>query len=307
MSDAEKRSLMLADNKISLNEGWDNELLVSELADLSKMELSFDIELTGFEVGEIDLIIGDADGNSVEEAEIAPEPDLDAPVITQRGDLWVLGKHKVLCGDARNPDDMNCLMGVEKADVGFTDPPYNVRINGHVSGAGRIRHREFTEASGEMTSEAFTTFLSEALNLGATYSRPGAVWFACMDWRHIGEILRAGEIVFDAFLNLCVWTKTNGGMGSLYRSQHELVFVFRTGGKMHRNNIQLGRFGRNRTNAWQYAGVNTFREGRLEELSAHPTAKPVAMIKDALLDVSKRGDIVLDPFMGGGATLIAAE
>lgn len=226
MSDAEKRSLMLADNKIALNEGWDNELLVSELADLSKMELSFDIELTGFEVGEIDLIIGDADGNSVEEAEIAPEPDLDAPVITQRGDLWVLGEHKVLCGDARNPDDMNCLMGVEKADVGFTDPPYNVRINGHVSGAGRIRHREFTEASGEMTSEAFTTFLSEALNLGATYSRPGAVWFACMDWRHIGEILRAGEIVFDAFLNLCVWTKTNGGMGSLYRSSTSWFLCF---------------------------------------------------------------------------------
>ena len=198
-------------------------------------------------------------------------------------------------------------MGVERADVGFTDPPYNVKINGHVSGAGKIRHREFSEGSGEMTSEAFTTFLSEALNLCATYSRPGAVWFACMDWRHIGEMVCAGEIAFDAFLNLCVWTKTNGGMGSLYRSQHELVFVFRTGGKTHRNNVQLGRFGRNRTNVWRYAGVNTFREGRMEELSAHPTAKPVEMVKDALLDVSKRGDIVLDPFMGGGATLIAAE
>lgn len=307
LSDAEKRALKLADNKIALNASWNSELLASELADLSTMELSFDVELTGFEVGEIDLFIGDTDEGDIEDAEIAPEPNPDAGVISRRGDLWLLGEHKILCGDARNPDDMNRLMGVERADVGFTDPPYNVKINGHVSGAGRIQHREFSKASGEMTSKAFTTFLSEALNLGATYSRPGAVWFACMDWRHIGEILRAGEIAFDAFLNLCVWSKTNGGMGSLYRSQHELVFVFRKGGKTHRNNVQLGRLGRNRTNVWQYAGVNTFREGRMEELTAHPTAKPVAMIKDALLDVSKRGDVVLDPFMGGGATLIAAE
>ncbi len=307
LSDAEKRALMLADNKIALNAGWDSELLAHELADLSEIELSFDIELTGFEIGEIDLIIGDLDDGTKEQAETAPEPNPDAPVITRRGDLWQLGDHKILCGDARNPDDMSRLMGEENADVGFTDPPYNVKINGHVSGAGKIRHREFSEASGEMTSEAFTTFLSEALNLGATYSRPGAVWFACMDWRHISEMHKAGQVAFDAFLNLCVWTKTNGGMGSLYRSQHELVFVFRTGGNTHRNNVQLGRFGRNRTNVWRYAGVNTFREGRMDELRAHPTAKPVAMIKDALLDVSKRGDIVLDPFMGGGATLIAAE
>jgi len=306
LSDAEKRTLMLADNKIALNAGWDNELLASELADLSKMELSLDIELTGFEIGEIDLIIGDVD-EVKEEAETAPEPNPDALIITKRGDLWQLGDHKIFCGDARNPDDMKLLMGEEKADVGFTDPPYNVKINGNVSGAGQIKHREFIEASGEMSSEAFTAFLSEALNLGATYSQPGAVWFACMDWRHIGEMLEAGKTAFDAFLNLCVWSKTNGGMGSLYRSQHELVFVFRKGSKTHRNNVQLGRFGRNRTNVWQYAGVNTFREGRMEELKAHPTAKPVAMIKDALLDVSKRGDIVLDPFMGGGATLIAAE
>ena len=307
LSDAGRRALMLADNKIALNAGWDNELLANELADLSEMELSFDIDLTGFEIGEVDIIIGDASDGTQDEAEIAPEPDPDATVITRRGDLWQLGSHKILCGDAPNPDHVKRLMGNELVDVGFTDPPYNVKINGHVSGAGKIKHREFAEAAGEMSREAFTAFLKESLALGAAYSRSGAVWFTCMDWRHIGELLAAGEEVFDAFLNLCVWSKTNGGMGSLYRSQHELVFVFRKGGKTHRNNVQLGRFGRNRTNVWTYAGVNTFRDGRMEELKAHPTAKPVAMIKDALLDVSKRGDIVLDPFMGGGATLIAAE
>jgi DNA modification methylase len=307
LSALEKRALMLADNKIALNAGWNNELLASELADLSTLELSFDVELTGFEIGEIDLIIGDADNGDTHEAETAPEPDPNAPILTQPGDLWILGDHKVLCGDARNPKELETLMGDEQADVGFTDPPYNVKINGHVSGAGKVQHREFVEASGEMTSEEFTSFLTDALKLAAKHSRSGAVWFACMDWRHMGEVLGAGEAAFDAFLNMCVWTKTNGGMGSLYRSQHELVFVFRKGGTTHRNNVQLGRFGRNRTNVWKYAGVNTFREGRMEELIAHPTAKPVAMIKDALLDVSKRGDIVLDPFLGGGATLIAAQ
>ncbi len=307
LSDAEKRALMLADNKIAMNAGWDIEILTRELADLSSMELSFDVELTGFEVGEIDLVIGDVGDTDVDEAETAPEPDPDLPAITQRGDLWILGRHKVVCGDARNPEDMERLMGGERADVGFTDPPYNIKINGHVSGCGQVQHREFVEASGEMSREEFTSFLTDGLGLGAQYSRSGAVWFACMDWRHMGEMLAAGEEVFGVFLNLCVWAKTNGGMGSLYRSRHELVFVFRKGNKTHRNNVQLGRFGRNRTNVWNYAGVNTFREGRMEELAAHPTAKPVAMVKDAILDVSKRGDIVLDPFLGAGATVMAAE
>ncbi len=307
LNDAGKRALMLADNKISMNAGWNMDILANELADLSSMELSFDVELTGFEVGEIDLIIGSAGDAGPDISEVAPEPDLHSRVISKRGDLWVLGRHKVLCGDARNSDDMKRLMGNERADVGFTDSPYNVKINGHVSGGGQVQHREFAEAAGEMSREEFTTFLTEALGLGAQYSRSGAVWFACMDWRHIGEMLSAGEAAFDSFLNLCVWTKTNGGMGSLYRSQHELVFVFRKGGKTHRNNVQLGRFGRNRTNVWKYAGVNTFREGRMEELVAHPTAKPVAMVRDAILDVSKRGDIVLDPFLGAGATLMAVE
>lgn len=307
LNDAQKRALMLADNKIALNAGWDMELLADELADLSSMDLEFGLELTGFDVADIDIIIGGASDRSAEAGEMAPVPDETLPIVTRRGDLWHLGKHRVLCGDARSSDDFAALLGGCKVDMVFTDPPYNVPIAGHVSGKGRARHREFHEASGEMTRPGFTAFLDEVLTNTSKSCRDGAIAFVCMDWRHMGELLEAGQRAFDAYLNLCVWAKTNGGLGSLYRSQHELVFVFRKGKVQHRNNVQLGRFGRNRTNVWTYAGVNTFREGRMEELSAHPTAKPVALVRDAILDVSKRGEIVLDPFLGGGATLMAAE
>ena len=306
LSDPEKRALMLADNKIALNAGWDMELLASELADLSEMDLAFDLEITGFEVPEIDLIIEGAREQTLPE-EVVPEPDAAHPPICQPGDLWLLGQHRVLCGDARNGDDYDRLMNGAQAHVGFTDSPYNVPISGHVRGSGKVQHREFAEASGEMSEDAFEGFLRDTLTYCADHSLEGAVWFACMDWRHMGEIRSAGLSAFDDWLNMCVWAKTNGGMGSLYRSQHELVFVFRKGRASHRNNVQLGRFGRNRTNLWTYAGVNTFRKGRMEELQAHPTAKPVEMVKDAILDVSKRGEIVLDPFLGSGSTLIAAE
>lgn len=307
LTDAQKRALMLADNKIALNAGWDMTLLAGELADLSSMDLDFNLEITGFDVAEIDMIIeGPPEPNDGSE-EVAPVPNKDTPVVTCRGDLWCLGKHRILCGDARSPDDFAKLFGAREAAMVFTDPPYNVPIAGHVSGKGKTHHREFVEASGEMTRSEFTGFLDEALGNMSRFCRDGAVSFVCMDWRHIGELLEAGQRAFDDFLNLCVWAKTNGGMGALYRSQHELVFVFRKGRRQHRNNVRLGRFGRNRTNLWTYAGVNVFREGRMEELSAHPTAKPVAMIRDAILDVTKRGDIVLDPFMGAGATLVAAE
>lgn len=305
LSDAAKRALMLADNKIAANAGWDLDLLASELADLSAMTLDFELEVTGFETAEIDLIIKGAEPE--EEPETLDPIDESVPSVSERGDLWIAGRHRILCGDARNAEDMATLMRKDRADVGFADPPYNVAIAGHVSGGGKITHREFAEAAGEMSEEEFTRFLTEAFGLAASHSRPGAVWFACMDWRHMSEILSAGKASFGHLLNLCVWAKTNGGMGSLYRSQHELVFVFRNGTAAHRNNVELGKFGRNRTNVWSYPGVNTFRPGRMEELRAHPTAKPVPMIVDALLDVSRRGDIVLDPFLGGGATLIAGE
>jgi DNA modification methylase len=304
LSAPQKRALMLADNKIAINAGWDLDLLARELVDLSSMDLDFDLELTGFETAEIDLIIEDVDEP---QPDSVPEPDPEQPVFTRAGDIWQLGRHRMMCANARDIANVKELMDGNVADVGLCDPPYNVRIDGHAGGLGQTRHREFTEASGEMTSEAFTGFLTQCLSNAAAVTRDGAISFVFMDWRHMAELLAAGNKAFGTLVNLCVWAKTNGGMGSLYRSQHELVFVYRKGSVQHRNNIQLGRFGRNRTNVWTYAGVNTFREGRMDELRAHPTAKPVVMIKDALLDVSRRGDIVVDLFAGSGSTLMAAE
>jgi DNA modification methylase len=193
--------------------------------------------------------------------------------------------------------------------VVFVDPPYNVAINGHVSGNGAIRHREFQMACGEMTEFEFVSFLTTIMKLLARYSAGGSIHFVCMDWRHMGELIAAGREVYESLLNLCIWVKNTGGMGSLYRSRHELVFVFKNGKGRHKNNVQLGRFGRNRTNVWEYAGINALSrsgdEGNLLQL--HPTVKPVALIADALLDCSSRGDVVLDAFLGSGSTLIAAE
>jgi len=306
LSEPARRALMLADNKIALNAGWNIDLLAAELSDLGSMSLDFDTGVTGFEAAEVDIILDAAGSGDDGEPETAPEPE-PGPAISLPGDLWELGPHRVLCGDARSRDDVNLLMGDHRADAGFTDPPYNVRVNGHVGGKGKTRHREFAVASGELNADEFAAFLEKALGVGAHASRAGAVWFVCMDWRHLPEMLTAGRTVFETQLNLCVWAKTNGGMGSLYRSQHELVLVYRAGKVQHRNNVGLGRYGRSRTNLWRYPGVNTFRKGRMDELRAHPTAKPVAMVRDAILDVTKRGDLVLDLFLGAGATVMAAE
>jgi DNA modification methylase len=201
------------------------------------------------------------------------------------------------------------LMGDERAAAVFSDPPYNVAIDGHVSGLGEVRHREFVMAAGGMKSGAFVEFLAAALERMKTSSHPGSPAFICMDWRHMSELLAGAQQASLDMLNLCVWTKPNGGMGSLYRSQHELVFVFKLGSGRHRNNVQLGAHGRNRSNVWSYAVGPAFgragEEGRLAAL--HPTVKPTAMIADAILDVTQRGDIVLDPFLGSGATLMACE
>jgi hypothetical protein len=188
----------------------------------------------------------------------------------------------------------------------FLDPPYNVKIDS-VVGRGARRHREFAMASGEMDPDTFVSFLSDSLGAAARFSMDGAVHFACMDWRHVGELVRAGHIVYGAMLNLIVWVKTNAGQGSFYRSQHELIGVFRVGSGPYLNTIELGRHGRNRSNVWQHAGANTFRKGRLEDLRGHPTVKPVGMIADAIKDCTRRGQIVLDTFCGSGATLLAAE
>ena len=200
-------------------------------------------------------------------------------------------------------------MAGRRAAMVFSDPPYNVRIDGNVCGKGSVRHREFPMAAGEMNSAEFVSFLSTSLLLLAKHSAAGSLSFLCMDWRHMKELLAAGGEAYDLLVNLCVWVKDNGGMGSFYRSRHELVFVFRNGKGPHRNNVQLGRFGRNRTNVWEYPGVNTFSKGGEEGnlLALHPTVKPVTMVADAILDASARGEIVLDAFLGSGTTLMAAE
>jgi len=229
--------------------------------------------------------------------------------VTAVGDLWQLGKHRVLCGDALDRASYSRVMGNRLAALVFTDPPYNVPIDGYASGLGKKQHSNFIMASGEMSEAEFTDFLSNACNLLARYSYDGSIHFICMDWRHVGELLAAGRAAYDDLKNLCVWTKDNAGMGSFYRSQHELIFVFKSGRNSHRNNVQLGQYGRYRTNVWNYPGVNSFSrstdEGNLLEL--HPTVKPVALVADAIMDCSARGDVVLDPFLGSGTTIIAAE
>jgi DNA modification methylase len=307
MSATEKRAYVIADNEIALKAGWDREILAIELQGL--IDLGFEVELTGFEPAEIDLILGDwqeASSEAVAPEDQDAEPLADAAV-SRPGDLWMLGSHRLLCADARSSEAYKTLLGAERADLIFTDPPYNVAIEGHVSGLGRVHHREFAMASGEMTEVEFTGFLTQVFRAAADVSRDGALHYICMDWRHLYEALSAGRAVYSSFLNLCVWNKDNGGMGSLYRSKHELVLLFKAGTKSHTNNVELGRHGRNRTNVWEYAGVNTFRAGRLDELAMHPTVKPVAMIADAIKDASKRSNIILDPFSGSGSTLIAAE
>jgi DNA modification methylase len=232
---------------------------------------------------------------------------MTAKAVTRSGDVWVLGRHRLLCGDARNAEDYERLLQGRPADLVFTDPPYNVPIDGHVCGSGRIRHREFAMGVGEMSEREFTAFLEQTLGCAASVSRDGAIAFVCMDWRHLGELIAAGKAVFSEMKNLVVWNKTNGGQGAFYRSKHELIGVFKVGEAPHVNTFGLGESGRYRTNVWDYPGISSLGAGRDEALAMHPTVKPVALVADAIRDCSKRGETVLDPFGGSGTTLIAAE
>jgi DNA modification methylase len=304
---ADKRAYVLADNKLAEKAGWDRELLAIELQGL--IELDVDIELTGFEMAEVDLILEEAreasgDPSGPEDKVPGPSP---GPVVSQTGDLWLLASHRLLCGDARDQAAYHQLLEGAKAEFVFTDPPYNVAIDGHVCGLGRVRHREFAMGCGEMSQAEFTAFLQGVFTLLAENTVDGSIHQICMDWRHMAEMLGAGRAVYSDLKNLCVWNKTNAGMGSFYRSKHELVFVWKSGTATHINNFELGQHGRHRSNVWDYAGVNTMRAGRLEELAMHPTVKPVALVADAIKDCSRRDGLVLDPFCGSGTILIAAE
>ncbi|MEE4208924.1 MAG: site-specific DNA-methyltransferase, partial [Parvularcula sp.] len=290
LSEAQKRALRLADNKIALNAGWDAEILKLELADLSLPEVEFDLGLTGFSPGEIDVVLAETQDPDDEVIPAVPENPR-----VQIGDIWQLGEHRIACGDGRDIAFLQRLVGdAEAIDCAFLDPPYNVKINGHANAKGR--HREFTMASGEMTEPEFRTFLTDTLGACAKVSRDGAVHFVCIDWRHMNDVTASVSDVYDDLLNICVWNRSNAGMGSLYRSKHEMVFVYRVGNAPHTNNVELGKHGRNRTNVWDYPSVNSMKGSRREDLALHPTVKPVAMVADAYCDVTKQGELVLDIF-----------
>jgi ParB-like nuclease domain/DNA methylase len=284
LTETQAKAYQMADNKLTDRSAWDDAMVAIQLKELSEQVLDFDIEAIGFEPPEIDFRIQSLD--TPDAADNADEFDAaTGPAVSVAGELWLLDPHRLYCGSALDGSAYATLMETEKATAVFTDPPYNVKIDGHVSGNGRIKHREFAMASGEMTEEEFTDFLTASLTSICAHSSPGALIYTCSDWRHLGEMLAAGRSSECELLNLCVWAKSNGGMGSLYRSRHELVFVFKNGKQAHLNNVQLGRFGRNRTNVWNYPGVNSFaRKGSENALELHPTVKPIALVSDAILD-----------------------
>jgi DNA modification methylase len=309
LTEAQAKAFAIADNKLTENSTWNADLLGQQLKALSEVELDFDLEATGFEMAEIDLLIEGLSPAIGSGADFADElPDAVEQSVSQPNDLWVLGHHTILCGDSRDSRSYSLLMDGHQADLVFTDPPYNVRIVGHATGLGAIHHQNFPMASGEMSEGEFTDFLALLFSHLCHHTVHGSLHYVFMDWRHAREILTAGKQVYAELKNVIVWVKDNGGMGSLYRSQHELIFLFKNGKDRHQNNVQLGQFGRYRTNVWNYPGINSFsrstKEGNL--LALHPTVKPVALVADAIMD-SARGDVVLDPFLGSGTTVIAAE
>jgi DNA modification methylase len=305
LTEAQATAYMLADNKLTDRSTWDEPKLAIQLKGLMDIALDFDIEATGFEGPEIDFRIQSHEENvEVDDTfEVLP-----GPATSIVGDVWHLDHHRVLCGDALDPGSYAILMGESKATAVFTDPPYNVKINGNAAGHGKISYREFIMAVGEMSEQEFIGFLTSALSNARANVASGAIIYACMDWRHIQEILVAAQASSLDLVNLCVWVKPNGRLGSFYKSRHELVFVFKNGDEPHKNNIQLGRFGRNRTNVWNYSTTSTVRrKGAPADTDSHPTVKPVPLVSDAILDCTKPQEIVLDPFLGSGTTLLAAE
>lgn len=307
MSEADIRAYVIADNKIAENAGWNRELLALEFEYLSTLNLDFDLSITGFELPEIDILLNEDSAKKNKNTmplDTTPVPP-DNPV-TRAGDVWIIGQHRLICGDSTKSESFEQLMGEHQAQMVFCDSPYNVSVNNHICGLGRIQHREFAMASGEMTQEEYTAFLTAVFKHLVNHSIDGSIHFQSIDHRHLREMLDAGDAAYTEMKNLCVWAKTNGGMGSLYRSRHELIFVFKSGTAKHINNVELGKHGRFRTNVWEYAGVNSFG-GNREDLHMHPTVKPVQLVADAILDCSHRNGIILDPFAGSGTTLVAAQ
>jgi len=304
MSDTEIRAYAIDDNKLSDLSTFDRPLLASAIDDLLQTDGGIDL-LVGFSPPEIDRLLSDHIDSESEPSDHIPQPPNRA--IARLGDLWVFGKsHRLYCGDALASQSWKTLFGHERATAVVSDLPFNLTIKSIV-GRGSIKHDEFLQASGEMSEEEFQAFLLTALRLAVRYSIDGSLHYLFMDWRHALDLMTVGKEVYTSLKNLIVWVKTNGGQGSFYRSQHELILMFKNGDSPHLNGVELGKHGRNRTNVWTYAGVNTFRSGRLDDLASHPTVKPVALIADAIRDCSRRGDVIADPFLGSGTLILAAE
>jgi DNA modification methylase len=312
LTDAQRRAFIIADNKLTENSSWNTEMLALEFKELGALDLSFELEITGFDTSEMDLILLD-ENKADSAADIIPDIDENLPEICKRGDIWQLGDHRLICGDSTKSEIYERLLGEQRADLVNVDPPYNVPVDGYISGWGKQKHREFAMATGEMTDEEFLEFLSNTFKNLTAYSRDGSIHYVFIDWKHVYDVITAGRQHYSEFKNLCVWNKDNAGMGAFYRNKHELVCVFKNGSKPHINNFELGQHGRARSNVWDYPAVRTFfkdsetGERRDGLMRLHPTPRPVAMLMDIFLDCSKRGDIVMEPFIGSGTALLAAE
>ena len=282
LNEAQKKAYRIADNKLTENGQWDFDLLKIEFTEIEALDVNLSLDTTGFDNPDIEVILD----TSLTDKEVKLDKKANAvpfisenEVISKEGDIWQLGNHRIICGNSLIEETYKKLLENKKADMIFTDPPYNVKVEGHVCGNGKYHHKEFAMASGEMSENEFQEFLAKNFTLLKEFSKEGSLHYICMDWRHIKEIINAGS-VYNGLQNLCVWNKSNGGMGSLYRSKHELVFIFKNGSNQHLNNIELGKHGRYRTNVWDYPGVNSF--GDNDNLKFHPTVKPIEMVKDCL-------------------------
>ena len=304
LDEAKLRMLRLALNRLGEESTWNLDALKLEFSDILEISSEADLRISGFEMGEIDVAV---EGLRNDEEDNLPALDETSTPMTQLGDLWLLGEHRILCADALMGESYVRLLGDERAQMVFTDPPWNIPIAGHVSGLGAVKHGDFAMGCGEMSAAEFEAFLRTALRHAVTYSDDGSIHFVFMHWAKIRELLSSTAELYSETKNLCIWSKTNAGMGSLYRSRHELIFVFKNGTAPHINNVELGRFGRNRSNVWEYGGQNVLNGTSKSKLSVHPTAKPVALVADAIRDCSHRNGVVLDCFGGSGTTLIAAE
>lgn len=302
MTAAQKRAYIIADNRLAEIAGTlDKKLLASEHEAIRLLDPEFDLTNTGFDDEDILIMLDNAAGTSEDEA---PDVDRTKPPVARLGDLWKLGEHLLLCGDAVESRSYTALLAGEKATTAIVDSPYNLRIPGHVS--GQAGSRDFVMASGEMTSDEFRVFLTAAFSHLIAHTVDGSIHYLFMDWRHLDEMLAATS-QYTEFKNLVVWNKQSAGLGSFYRSKHELIFVMKNGKARHINNFKLGEKGRHRTNVWDYDGLAGWTPDRESELAVHPTPKPVALLADALKDCSRKGDLVLDCFAGSGTILVAAE